>query len=292
MGMRLIGSVNASDKVWGIQQYIAAINQGKKYGAGLALHEDLNRREEDYDVVIAPKDYLNGAALFDRQTGVAANIIWGYIRKSKNLEGILTESGKNSATPRLERPLIFWNPKMDVVMIGDHNGITDDALNVVPVKKENAGKGMFVRTKLVGKNFITKRVIIYTRTILPAWLVLYHELGHIRQSFEKGGDASFLIYSQDTAAMESDNLARVEHPLCEQARIPKRASYMHLEMAIPLSGNLQQAALNAHKADFPIVYVAQNQQERERIDRELQSEASANVGKDPSKTVGLFYNVL
>jgi hypothetical protein len=292
MTMRTIGSVDAADKVWGIQQYLAAMDEGKKYGAGYALQQDLLGREQDYDVVIAPRNYVNGAALFDGQMGGDAAVIWGHIKGSGSLQGILPERGKISATPLLDRPLVFWNPKMTIKMIGDQNGIAENALDVVKVHRDNAGKGLYVRTRQKGPLFITKRVVVYTRTDLPPWAVLYHELGHIRQSFEKGSDAAFLAYAQNTMEMEKDNLSRVEHPLCAQAKLAKRASYLHLEMSIPFTGNLKNQAIDAHSVDFPLVYIANNKGERDAIDTALATEARANIGKDPTKSAGLFYNVL
>jgi len=62
---------------------------------------------------------------------------------------------------------------------------------------------------------------------MPAWIVLYHELGHVRQYFDCGGADGWRRRLSDTSAIEAENLTKHENPICVETSRAIRAHYKH-----------------------------------------------------------------
>jgi hypothetical protein len=78
-------------------------------------------------------------------------------------------------------------------------------------------------------------VIRYTKANMPPWLVLYHELGHVKQYYQPAASVQnadvvglWNIRLTDAAAIEAENLALHENPICRQIHIAERRHYKHM----------------------------------------------------------------
>ena len=126
----------------------------------------------------------------------------------------------------LPRPAVLWNPRYDFEYYGDVAGVTVNASgDMVPEPTSKPGgyhyqyKGKFGTQKI--------RVVRVTRAFMPAWIVLFHELGHVKQYFEGGDLAAWKSRLGDTNGIEAENLAKHENPMCVETKKPVRAHYKH-----------------------------------------------------------------
>jgi hypothetical protein len=247
-----------------------------------------------YDVILTPMGYDNGAALYPGQQGKAIEDAWTLIQQSNNLGEYGPAKNKKAATLELTRPMIFWNPTYALPMIGNPSGIDPDKDDptILPPAAKNRGKGMYayVGPKKVMNKYTSKRVVVMTKTDLPPWIVLWHEIGHIYQAYKDNGNPRNFpdTYSAQQSALEKDNLAQIEHPLCDEAKIPKRPRYKHTISALPFFD-----AIRSHMAleNPKMFYVAASDVERKRLEEELQRTAIKDHAS-PETVPGLHFNVL
>jgi hypothetical protein len=184
---------------------------------------------------------------------------------------------------KITRPVVLWNPHYDFDYFGDVDGVEIGAAgDIKPIEAKRAG-GYVYQQK--GKMGIARvRVIRVTEGRMPAWVVLFHELGHVKQYFEAGGLNGWLGRLQDTNAIEADNLADHEQPICRDLKLPLRAHYKH--SALGFADVVQKYATgmnaNAWKAAADVGARAQ-------IEAALKAEADTNRQAAPDR--GIFHAV-
>jgi hypothetical protein len=96
---------------------------------------------------------------------------------------------------------------------------------------EKFAKEMQIKvTPLVGGGKDLIRVLQLTQCTMSAEVVLFHELGHVKQYFESGGEANWagrISNADNTAKVEADNLARHENLMSKECGLSIRAHYKH-----------------------------------------------------------------
>jgi hypothetical protein len=191
----------------------------------------------------------------------AARKIWDYLQQQKcefdvvilgrgqNFGQMLTEQDQSSAdvagardvyrqvfsTPRnpaskIIRPVVLWNPDYQFEYFGNVEGAKIEPNgDIKPLGPREPG-GYVYKYKTAFS--VTTRVIRLTRAKMASWIVLFHELGHTKQFWEGGAtlaqaEQAWLTRLGKTAAIEADNLAHHENPMCADVRIAPRAHYKH-----------------------------------------------------------------
>jgi hypothetical protein len=91
----------------------------------------------------------------------------------------------------LERPTVFWNPSCSVKIYSDVSGVVDvGQVGFRRMTPKEAPRGTGERTlvyrkpaRAKGLSPIDKVVILGAEVVLDPWIVLMHELGHMKQYF-------------------------------------------------------------------------------------------------------------
>lgn len=204
---------------------IAAL-QGNNEAFELALHEGLRVSRtalliwrylqtpgRDFDVVTLGANEMFGQMLMDADRA-GEDAVRGQ-QKYREMNGL------DKADP-MPRPAVLWNPKWNFEYFGDCKGVTVNARgDVIEAKSEYVYK---VKKKGLQQSF---NVIRVTKSVMPPWVVLFHELGHMKQYFEGGSASAWEARLPDSAGIEEDNLERHERPICREIGLPVRAHYKH-----------------------------------------------------------------
>jgi hypothetical protein len=183
----------------------------------------------------------------------------------------------------IARPVVLWNPHYDFDYFGDVDGVEIGAAgDIKPIEARRAG-GYVYQQK--GKMGIARvRVIRVTAGKMPAWVVLFHELGHVKQYFEAGGLSGWQGRLHDTNAIEADNLADHEHPICRDLRLPVRAHYKHSALGFADVVQKYSSGMNVNAWKSAADVAA-----RARIETALKAEADTNSLATPDR--GIFHAV-
>ena len=192
-----------------------AIDEGLKSSRNAnTIWNWLQKRENEYDVLVLGRGLEFGQMLTEGdQSGPDAE---------RGRNHYLQVFGGN----KIERPVVLWCPSYDFDYFGDVEGVELGAAgDVKPIPVTKAGGYLWQQKGKLGLQKV--RVIRVTEGKMPAWVVLFHELGHVKQYFEAGGMRGWLERLKDTNLIEADNLADHEQPICRDIRIQIRAHYKH-----------------------------------------------------------------
>jgi len=207
--------------------YVQAFaNGGMMSKTAFSIGAYLNHPDRPFDVIILGPDENYGQMLTDMDSsGEEAR----YARDKYE---------EHFGTRVIARPVVLWNPNYKFTYFGEITGIkTNGDGSIVLQTYDDLVKGdIFYRYKTPGQfsRLIQIPTVRFTKNQMPAWLVFYHELGHVKQYYEGGvtKNAADIIWTgklKNTAAIEADNLARHEIPICKEINIPPRAHYKHME---------------------------------------------------------------
>ena len=256
--------------------YDIALIRGRRTQSGWAIWDFLEHDGRDFDVVV-----LNPGETFG-QMMVENDPVSDETVRARDAYQVHTR------TRTLARPTVFWCPTYEIDYYGDVDGVTMQGDGtIMPMSNiNNLPQGAYYYKYLAAGRAVSVPVIRYTRASMPAWLVLYHELGHVKQYYQPAAlapqaDVAGLwnIRLTDTAAIEAENLALHENPICRQINIAERRHYKHMANGM---GNVASAYVN-NKA--PALRVAANAADRVLQDAALL--ALATHGAMPPAT-GFF----
>jgi hypothetical protein len=145
----------------------------KKSKNAQAIWNYLEVSGRDYDVIILPDDgsdlSKNGQMLTEPDQSVEGQ------RGRK-------EYDKYEKGP-IPRPLVLWNPNYEFKYYGDVEGVVTASNGDRKAKSANILDPYI----LLDKNFSQLRMIRLTLAKMPPEIILYHELGHVKQYYEAGG---------------------------------------------------------------------------------------------------------
>lgn len=256
--------------------YDIAVIRGRKSHTGWAIWDFLQHDGRDFDVVV-----LNPGESFG-QMMVETDPVSEETVRARNAYHVHT------GTRVLARPTVFWCPTYEFDYYGDVDGVTMQGDGtIMPMSNiDNLPQGAYYYKYQAGARVVSVPVIRYTKASMPAWLVLYHELGHVKQYYQPAALAQHAdvaglwnIRLMDTAAIEAENLALHENPICRQISIAERRHYKHMANGM---GNVASAYV-MKKA--PALRVADDAADRIAQDEALL--ALATHGPNPPAT-GFF----
>ncbi len=125
------------------------------------------------------------------------------------------------------RPVVLWNPSFEFDYFGDVKGVdVSNSGDIVPRPTSKSG-GYYYQYPLGSFGSTKARIVRVTKGKMPAWIVLFHELGHVKQYFDGGGLTEWAERLKDTNAIEAENLSKHENPMCVETGRPIRAHYKH-----------------------------------------------------------------
>jgi len=201
----------------GVLDFRLGIDQGTSASKTAAMIWDwLKQPGRDYDALVLPNG-INFGQMLTEHDQTSADSIKG--REQYNLA---------FNTTVMKRPCALWNAQYEFEYFGD---VLDEDISMnlsgdITVKPPNVAGGYVYQVPRKGFGPLKTRVIRVTAGKMPAWLVLFHELGHVKQYFE-AGDAQWKIRLGDTNKIEADNLDDHEWPMCRDIGIPVRKHYKH-----------------------------------------------------------------
>jgi len=183
---------------------------------------------------------------------------------------------------KIQYPVVLWNPYYKFDYFGDVEGVIINPSGDVSVPQERALKPGDMYLQHV-TNFGTTKVpvVLMTEATMPSWLVLFHELGHVVQYYESGGEAGWGQRLTNVDAIEAENLKLHENPICRHVQLPIRAHYKH--MSFGFAGLIQTYSSNMKKQ---ALIKEPNAQALAAKKRQLVEEAKKNA-KTP-KAPGFF----
>jgi hypothetical protein len=142
----------------------------------------------------------------------------------------------------LERPTIFWNPTFSQKIYSDVTGTVNVGLTEFRrcrnVGEVRPGQRAIVYVRRAAGRLLTKVVITAHEITLAPWVVLFHELGHTKQYFEKSRLSRMPFHSRQLESLwqtfawapnssEPDNIARHEKPITKTMYGGYRERYYH-----------------------------------------------------------------
>lgn len=240
--------------------YDIAVIRGRRTQTGWAIWDFLQHDGRDFDVVVLNPGETFGQMMVESDP------------QSEETVRARDAYQAHTGTRTLARPTVFWCPTYEFDYYGDVDGVTmqRDGTIMPMANINNLPQGAYYYAYRAGKRVVSVPVIRYTRASMPSWLVLYHELGHVKQYYQPRAllpqaDVVDLwnIRLTDTASIEAENLALHENPICRQIQIAERKHYKHMANGM---GNVA-SAYAVNKA--PALRVANNAADRVLKDAEL-----------------------
>lgn len=226
-----------------------------------------------FDVVVIPNGSTYGQMLTEQdRSSPEVLVARAEYQRAFNLQAPIV----------IARPTVFWCADYRFEYYGDVVGCVSkpngDMTPIVNVAQLRPGDFYLqYTTTLYGKASVFKvPVVRYTKAFMEPWIVLLHELGHVKQYFEGGADPAswdraWSVRLGDTDGIEADNLSRHENPVCREAGIAIRQHYKHMANGM---GGINQAFASPKKA--PALRVANSPGERVKLDSELLYAAKYN----------------
>jgi hypothetical protein len=213
--------------------------------------------------VIVDATMKNGCLAFEGYTTPEARAIY---KKHFNVDVI-------------KRPTVIWNPRYDLECLCDLAGIRFNPANLPAHKSKKDAR--LLDGDILYKHRNTQRPTLRaTRWKLPAWVVLYHELGHAIQYFEavvsknarQRAEALAVKFGAD---FEADNLTRHENKICAESGLPVRKYYLS-DMAAFEEYIGRYITDQAEKK--LAIFIADNPTDRVAIERKLKESIKQNTG--------------
>jgi hypothetical protein len=212
-----------------------ALAKGKNYQTGAAIARYLEDDARSFDVYVLPRGDKFGEMLAQAEVernGLVdnpdTNPGYSYLRREFN-------------AITLDRPAVLWNPYHADEYVGGILGLMVD-LNgqLKPPSAVTLGdRGVFdscyvwvPETVTIGvgvprapnRTEVLPAVLGYT-VKMPPYIVLFHELGHIKQYYEGTAEQWTTKLAAPLREIEKDNLNRHEGPLLTNANLPVRSEY-------------------------------------------------------------------
>jgi len=249
-----------------------ALDAGARTSTGLRIKTFLSQGEREYDVVI-----------------LSAGEIFGQMMTKDDPDGEEVQKAKavyerHTGTRLLPRPTVFWCPDYEFEYFGDVDGIrlqTDGS--VFPRTLAELRPGDYYYQYKVGSNLIKVPVVRYTKGKMPPWVVLYHELGHVKQYFQAGVnnkkntsqlDDAWRTRLSNTDAIEAENLADHENPICVETGLSERRHYKHM-------GNGMYRVIEAYAGKkAPALRVASDPRTRVTMDQQLRASLQTDTTQE------------
>ncbi len=230
MALERVRDLNLDKLAWDKSpDYQLAYEKGRGISACEEIRQYLTDQSRPFDVVVIKKGSTYGQMLTDSDKSGAE------VRDARKdyKEGFGTAQD-DSATMTIVRPTVFWCPDYTFEYYGDVKGCDELLGEIVPKAKPGPGDFYYKykkETKVPGRTMTTYPVVPvvrYTVSTMAPWIVLYHELGHVKQYYEAGGELGWNAKLTNVAAIEADNLLRHENPICKQVTIAIRENYKHM----------------------------------------------------------------
>lgn len=118
----------------------------------------------------------------------------------------------------LARPTIMWDPYETFAYFGTRKATTSTRIQETMAAMEKTGG-------LVDSAPPKPKPAIYKATLMPAWVVLAHEIGHYFHYTRETAWFVECLNSGDIAGIERRNLADHETPILKHIDLPPRADY-------------------------------------------------------------------
>jgi len=215
-------------KIYGTDKlaFRLALDAGARTTTGLRISTFLAKGGRDYDVVV-----------------LSTGENYGQMMTKDDPDGEEVQKAKavyerHTGTRVIARPTVFWCPDYDFEYFGDVDGISMQSDGSVFTKKVPELKpGEYYYQYKAGATMIKVPVVRYTMGKMPSWVVLYHELGHVKQYFQPGEnnqknaaqlDTLWRSRLTDTDGIEAENLAEHENPICIETGLSVRKHYKHM----------------------------------------------------------------
>lgn len=252
----------AGNKMAYLQASFDGLKQSK---TAMKIFTYLEKPKLPFDVIILSRGENYGQMLTDQDQSGAEAVV---ARDKYN---------EHFGTRTIARPTVLWNPFYDFEYFGDVTGVrlTPDGQIYPKLLGELKSGDYYYQYKTTGKFARTIKVPVVRCTLstMPAWIVLYHELGHVKQYFEGGNNAvnTWIEKLKDTASIEADNLDRHENPICKEAQLGIREHYKHMRIGF-------DAVLSAYTgAKAPAFRTSPSPMQRAIDDATLRQQAQQNA---------------
>jgi hypothetical protein len=231
--------------------YEIALARGKITQTGRMIHQYLNTQQRPYDVVVLPVGSTYGQMMVDSDP------------LSPETEKARAEYKKHTGTTVLAGPTVFWCPDYSFTYYGDVKGIgMQQDGTLVPKRNNQLISGDYYYKYPTSFRPVEVPVVRYTKSLMPPWIVLFHELGHTKQYYSNT-PANWDIRLQNTDDIEAENLALHEQPICTEATLAIRAHYKHMV------NGFEFIASAYREKKKPALRVSEGRQKRIADDQEL-----------------------
>ena len=253
-------------------EYEAAIEAGRKGSTAKSILTYLDHQDRPFDVVVIPKGLTYGQMLTHRDASGPEVLLAREAYKQA-----FGQAQDDSRTMQIVRPTVFWCPDYKFEYYGDVVGCTQDMSGSMKPKKTVAELAIgeyYYRyySNMMGRtNKFEVPVVRYTKGFMAPWIVLFHELGHVKQYYEAGGEGGWVVRLANTDGIEADNLLRHENPICKETNIAIRLHYKHMANGM---GDINAAFATDKKK--PALRVSNSPVERIKMDGELLYSAKYN----------------
>jgi len=248
-------------------KYEIALGRIKVTENGKLVLQHLESPDHEFDIVVLPNGSTYGQMMVEQDP------------ISEETTRARAEYFKHTRSNVIERPTVFWCPDYSFTYYGDVSGIRMMDDGTVTTKQVNSLVAGDYYYKYANGRFppVQLPVVRYTKSEMPPWIVLHHELGHVKQYYS-GTPQAWVLRLADTAQIEAENLALHENPICRNAGIAIRAHYKHM-----VNGFGIVAAAYAIEKKRPALRVSTSSKDRTRDDAELEKMVVAN-----NDNVGFF----
>ena len=204
-----------------VQLFKAVANACGKSPTCAKIWETIEKSKITVDFVVFTGGGNAEALVDEEQSGVGA---FGFNPREKYLD---LKRGSGAVLASMPNPVVYWCPDCRYTvyahiapagaLLWNAGGYTINAFPTHVMQKAT----MFGATR----NLITRPLVWATKLLLSPEVVLFHELGHIRQYLTAKAKYVGWLGSNNIAALEADNLEKHEWPICQDYHYGRRANY-------------------------------------------------------------------
>lgn len=259
-------------------EYTLALRRGGLTPTGRAINRFLEDPARTFDVVVLGHGETFGQMMVEDDPA------------SPETENARRVYKRHTGTRVIARPTVFWCPDYAFEYYGAVDGLAMSGDGTLRVKRlGELQPGDYFYKYAAGNRIIDVVVVRYTRAYMPPWIVLYHELGHVKQYYEPHAlnpaadiGAAWSARLLNTDQIEADNLRDHENPMCIGASLSPRAHYKHMANGFGFVTNQFNSPSKA-----PALRVSEDVPHRTIDDAALLALATHPVGVAPPQT-GFF----
>lgn len=173
------------------------------------------------------KKAVNNALDKIQDAGFVGNKLAIFARAARNLEIVcwpgvpgefLCPEEASKVGRSLTNPTIMWDPYATFAYFGTQQATSTMAISKTINKLKSEGAASPSDTP-------SKKPTVYKTTLMPAWVVLAHEIGHYYHYIHQNAWFIKCLNSGDIAGIEEKNLADHETPILMEIGLPPRANY-------------------------------------------------------------------